>query len=167
MTRQRGGAPAGFTLAESLLAVVILVAAISAITLPFAAGARAEQADARMCLAANLAQGMMEEILSQPFDDPDGASLPGPESDETRRSWFDNVDDYHGYAESAGQIADASGAVISTPASRDLSRWVSAQYVYVSGQDTGQPSTFVRVKATVAYKGAPLVELTRLVYKMP
>jgi Tfp pilus assembly protein PilV len=157
----------GFTLAEALLAAVILLVAISAITLPFAAGARAEQADARMCLAVSLAQEMMEEILSKPFNDPQGASAPGPESGETRRSRFDNVDDYHGYAEAAGQIADANGVVIDTPASQDLSRWVSAQYVYVSGQDTGQPATFVRVKVTVAYKGAPLVELTRLVYRMP
>ena len=167
MTRRCEGRAAGFTLAESLLAAVLLLAAISAIVLPFAAGARAEQADARMCLAVNLAQGMMEEILAKPFDDPQGASTPGPETGETRRSRFDNMDDYHGYAESAGQIADANGVVIRTAVSGDLSRWVSAQYVYVSGQDTGQPATFVRVTVTVAYKGAVLVQLTRLVYKMP
>lgn len=109
----------------------------------------------------------MEEILSKPFDDPQGASVPGPEAGETRRSRFDNVDDYHGYAEAPGHIADANGAVINTPASQGLSRSVVAQYVYVSGQDVGQPPTFIRVQVTVTYKGAALVTLTRLVYKMP
>ncbi len=167
MMRHGERCPAGFTLVESLLAAVVLMTAILAITLPFAAGARAEQIDARMCLAVNLAQEMMEEILSKPFDDPQGASLPGPETGETRRGRFDNIDDYHGYSEGPGQIANGNSAVIDTPASLDLSRWVSAQYVYVSGQDTSEPATFIRVNVTVAYKAVPLVELTRLVYKMP
>lgn len=158
----------GFTLAESLLAAVVLVTAITAITLPFAAGARAEQTDARMCLAVNLAQEMMEEILSKPFSDPQGVSVPGPEIGETRRSRFDNVDDYHGYTEAIGQIAAASGAIIRTPASVGLARSVTAEYVYVSGQTPWvDPPTFVRVRVRVTYKGAKMTELTRLVYKMP
>jgi hypothetical protein len=149
------------------LAAVILLTAISAITLPFVAGARAEQVDARMCLAVSLGQEMMEEILAKPFLDPQGATTVGPDAGETRRSRFDNVDDYHGYSEAAGQIADAAGAFITTPAAQGLSRQVTAQYVYVSGQDTGQPATFVRVTVTVAYNGSALVTLTRLVYQMP
>lgn len=167
MTGHSKHRPAGFTLAESLLAAVVLMTAILAITLPFAVGARAEQIDARMCLAVNLAEEMMEEILSKPFDDPHGASLPGPETGETRRGRFDNIDDYHGYSEGPGQIADGHSAVIDTPASQNLSRSVSAQYVYVSGQDTSEPPTFIRVNVTVTHRAVPLVELTRLVYKMP
>jgi MSHA pilin protein MshD len=167
MTRRSHRVRTGFTLAEALLATVILVTAITAITLPFAAGARAEQADARMCLAVSLAQEMMEEILAKPFSDPQGDTTPGPDAGETRRARFDNVDDYHGYYEGPGQIADATGAVLTTPIAKGLSRQVTCEYVFVSGQDTSQPATFVRVIVTVSYNGSPLVKLTRLVYKMP
>ncbi len=167
MNRPRYESGAGFTLIESLLAAVILMAAISAIVLPFAVGARNEQIDARMCLAASLAQEMMEEILSKPFDDPQGASLPGPEAGETRRSKFDNVDDYHGYTEGPGQIADSTGAIINTPGADGLSRSVTAEYVYVSGQDVSKPATFVRVTVTVSHRDVPLITLARLVYKIP
>ena len=167
MIERIGKSRAGFTLMEALLAAVILLIAITAITLPFAAGARAEQADARMCLAVSLAQEMMEEILAKPFADPQGATTVGPDAGETRRARFDNVDDYHGYYEGPRQIADATGAVLTTPVAAGLSRTVTAQYVYVSGQDTGQPATFVRVTVTVAHDGSPLVTLTRLVYQMP
>jgi MSHA pilin protein MshD len=167
MRRRSDRRTPGFTLTEALIAAVILLTAITAITLPFAAGARAEQADARLCLAVNLAQEMMEEILAKPFLDPQGTTTVGPDPGETRRARFDNIDDYHGYYEGPGQIADATGAVITTPAAEGLSRQVTAQYVYVSGQDTSQPPTFIRVTVTVAYNGAVLVTLTRLVYKMP
>ena len=141
--------------------------AISAITMPFAAGARSEQLDARLCLGTNLAQEMMEEILSKPFADPQGASNPGPEPGETPRRRFDNMDDYHGYAETDGHIADSSGAFITTPPSVGLSRSVSAQYVYVEGQDTSESPTFLQVRVTIRHNNVPLVELTRLAYKMP
>jgi Tfp pilus assembly protein PilV len=167
MTARSHRVRAGFTLAEALLATVILLIAITAITLPFAAGARAEQADARMCLAVSLAQEMMEEILAKPFLDPQGATEVGPDAGETRRARFDNVDDYHGYYEGSRQIADATGALLTTPIATGLTRQVTCQYVYVSGQDTTKPATFVRVIVTVAYNGSPLVTLTRLVYKMP
>jgi hypothetical protein len=168
MNRPRYESGAGFTLAESLLAAVILMAAISAIVLPFAVGARNEQVDARMCLAINLAQEMMEEILSKPFNDPQGTvSLPGPEPGETRRDKYDNIDDYHGYVEPVRKIADATGAYINVPASEGLSRSVTAQYVYVSGQDVAQPATFIRVTVTVNFRDVPLITLARLVYKIP
>jgi MSHA pilin protein MshD len=157
----------GFTLAEALLAAAILALAITAITMPFAAGAANEQVDGRQTLAVALAQEMMEEILAKPFDDPQGASSPGPETGETSRNRFDNVDDYHGYTETPGHIADGSGTVITGPAAAGLSRHVTAQYVYVTGQSTSGPATFIRVTVEVRHNNTPVVTLTRLVYKMP
>ncbi len=167
MNRPRRECGRAFTLAEALLAAVVLVTAISAITLPFAAGARSEQLDARMSLAVSLAQEMMEEILAKPFHDPQGMSFPGPEFGETSRKRFDNIDDYHGYYEGPGQIADANQAVITTPASEGLSRSVTAQYVHVAGQDITDPYNFIRVVVTVSHDNVPLIEATRLVYDMP
>jgi len=160
----------GFTLTEALLAAVVLAMAISAITMPFAAAARNEQVDARRTLSASLAREMMEEILTKPFDDPDGAGALGPEPGETRwvsSTKYDNIDDYQGYTESAGEITDFENEVINCPAAVGLSREVSTEYVYLTGQDISQDPTFIRITVVVKHQGNPLVTLTRLVYKMP
>jgi MSHA pilin protein MshD len=167
MIRPRHECGRGFTLAEALLAAAILAMAITAITMPFATGAASEQLDGRQTLAVALAQEMIEEILAKPFDDPQGASSPGPEGGETSRSRFDNIDDYHLYTETPGHIADGSGTVITGPAANGLSRHVTAEYVYVAGQDTGQPADFIRITVEVRHDNTPLITLTRLAYKMP
>ncbi|MFP4105657.1 MAG: hypothetical protein ACLFVU_06130 [Phycisphaerae bacterium] len=156
-----------FTLMEALLASSILAMAITAITMPFSAGAQNEQANARNTLAAALAQEMMEEVLSKPFADPDDedARELGPESDEVGRSSYDNMDDYHGYVEPEGMVKDMQGQAIDSPAATGLSRRVSVSYVYVSGQSSDQEPTFVRVEVQVFYCGTETIKLTRLVYK--
>ena len=159
----------GFTLLEALLAAVVLAMAVAAITVPFTAGARNEQADARRTLAVAFAQEIMEEILAQPFedDDPQFARNLGPELGETDRCFFDNIDDYHGYEESAGGIADIAGWFVNDPAAVGLSRRVTAQYVYVSGQDLSNPADFIRLTVEINYRQNPIVRLTRLVYAVP
>ena len=156
-----------FTLIEALLAAVILAMAIMAITMPFTVGAQNEQEDARRSLAVSLAQEMMEEILSKPFEDPDGHTYTcGPDPGEPWRSKFDNIDDYDGYTEASGNITSFDGEVVTTSASLDLTRHVTATYVYVSGQDTLEDPCFIRVVVEVRYRGNPVVTLTRLVYAL-
>ena len=156
----------GLTLIESLLAGVILSACIFAVTVPFTAGIYNDQVQERGTQAGNLAEELMEEIISKNFDDPQGASSPGPETGETSRLLFDNIDDYHGLVELAGAVKDFSGQVISSAASNGLSRHVTADYVYVSGQESGQSPSFIRVNVQVQYLGTPLVSLTRLAYSV-
>ncbi|HDZ22796.1 hypothetical protein LCGC14_0321110 [marine sediment metagenome] len=157
----------GFTLAESLLAITLLAVGVIAITMPFTAGAQNEQDDVRRMLGAALAQEMMEEILAKPFNDPDGASAPGPETGESSRAAFDNIDDYHGYDESAGSVTNAYGIALSEAAATDLSRHVSVAYIYVAGQDTGESPTFARITVEVRYQGDELLTVTRLKYAYP
>ncbi len=106
----------------------------------------------------------MEEILSLPFDDPQTETQPGPEPGERTRRQFDNVDDFHGFAEPPGFIADAAGRIVDDPVVRRLGRHVEVEYVYVSGQDTGEPPTFVRVIVEVRSGQTVLTQLTRLIY---
>ena len=167
MHRTGGNGLAAFTLAEVLLAAVVLAIAVTAVTMPFASAARNEQADARGTLAVGLAQEMAEEILARPFGDPDGASQPGPESGEDTRDLFDNIDDYDGYSEPAGQIATPDGVQMAGPAAVGLSRHVSVTYVYVSGQDTGESPTFARVTVEVRFDGETIATVTRLAYWLP
>jgi MSHA pilin protein MshD len=155
----------GFTLIEALVAATILAITVTAVTLPFTAGAQNEQDSARLTLAVAYAQELMEEILSRPFDDPGGGMTPGPEAGETSRDLYDNIDDYHGYSEADGQIKDMYGLAATDRLAAGLSRSVAAEYVYVAGQDTSGSPTFIRVTVTVRYRGRPLVTLQRMVYR--
>lgn len=156
----------GFTLAEAMLAAVILTLAVTAMTMPFTAAAANEAVETRRTLASALAQELMEEILTKPFADPQGGMGVGPEVGESPRGGFDNVDDYGGYSEPAGEIVGATGQVVSDPVSQEFSRDTEAVYVYVSGQDTNDPPTFIRVTVTVKYRDSTVARLTRLVYSM-
>ncbi|MFB3891501.1 MAG: hypothetical protein ACE15C_05700 [Phycisphaerae bacterium] len=152
-----------FTLVEALVAAVILAMAVTAIILPFTSALQSQATDAKRTLAVSLAQEMMEEVIAKPFSDSAGVKTPGFEAGENR--WNCNcIDDYDGYTEEDGQIRSFDGQVLSDPEAAGLSRHVACAYVYVSGQDTGQPSTFIRVTVEVRYKGQPLVTLSRLVF---
>ena len=166
MSPNRRHSGVAFTLAEALLASAVLAMAITAITMPFTAAAQNDQVNARRTVAEALAQEMMEEILAKPFADPQGATVPGPERGETSRNLFDNVDDYDGYVETDGNIADAGGAPLDDPPAAGLSRHVWAAYVYIDGQSPADPPTFVRVVVDVRYLGQPIVTLSRLVYDL-
>ena len=146
----------GLTLLESMLASVVLAISVFAVTLPFTVGVRNDEVQHRRTVAVALAQEMMEEILSKPFNDPQGFSMPGPEPNEYSRWYFDNIDDYDSWYEYFGTSGDS--------ATLGLSRRVVTKYVYVSGQQTDQPPTFIRITVEVHYEGTLLVALTRLVH---
>ncbi|HUS91850.1 MAG TPA: type II secretion system protein [Phycisphaerae bacterium] len=169
-TRQQHGGRRAFTLLEALLAATVLAIAITAVMLPFTAGLRTEAVEARQTLAVSLAEELIEEVLSRPFeepgdgdDDPEPAAAFGPDPGETTRDTFSAIDDYHGYAEPAGAIRDPEGKLVDDPAAVGLSRHVTVAYVYVSGQDSGGDPSFMRVVVEVRHLGEPLVTLTRLV----
>jgi len=159
----------GFTLIEALLASVVLAATVTAITVPFTLAGKNQQIDIRRTLAVALAEELMEEILSREFCESDetAATHLGPDAGETDRCLFDNVDDYHACTEPPGSIANVEGQLIDVPGARDLSRHVTTQYVYLSGQDTSATPSFIRVTVEVRYRGEPVVKLTRLVYELP
>lgn len=154
-----------FTLIEAMIASAILAATVTAVSLPFTAGAKNEQDSARVTLAVALAEELMEEILSKPFADPAGVQTPGPEASETSRSLYDNIDDYHNYSEPDGQIRDSNGLACTDLLAKGLSRSALAEYVYLSGQSTAQSPSVIRVSVTVKYKGQTLSTIQRLVYK--
>lgn len=168
MKRQRAQFETGFTLLEALLASVVLAMAVGAMTMPFVAGARNEQDDARRTLAVALAQEMMEEVLAKPFEDDDEVAhlAVGPDAGERDRSDFDNMDDYDAYEEAAGAIANLDGQVIQDAAAAGLSRHVTASYVYVTGQTTENDPNFLRATVEIRHDGQTIVRLARLVYGM-
>ncbi|MEX2575964.1 MAG: prepilin-type N-terminal cleavage/methylation domain-containing protein [Halofilum sp. (in: g-proteobacteria)] len=84
---------AGFTLVELVIAIVVLAAASAGVLLIFA-NATAASADPQIRAQARaVAAAYMDEILLQPYVDPDG-----DDSGEDRVT-FDDVDDYDGLNE--------------------------------------------------------------------
>ena len=137
------GARDGFSLAEALMAVVILGIAAAGVLLPFSGGAAVQAEGVRKTLAGKLAHDLLEEIINTPFDE--------------------IVAGYDGYAEAEGQVKDGGGTVFSSPVYSHFSRDASCQYVYVPQQaGTGQP-VFILATVRVYYRGREIARLSRLV----
>ncbi|MDD4889850.1 MAG: hypothetical protein PHU85_07945 [Phycisphaerae bacterium] len=141
----------------------MLAIASGAMLLPFSVGAANNTIVVDQAAAVNLAEALMEEILAKPFYDPNSTTRLGKESGETRTT-MDNIDDYHGYAETAGHMTNAAGATITDPSLSLYYRTVTVAYVTWPGQDTsGSGVTAARVIVEVKANGQTIYKLTRLV----
>lgn len=102
---------AGFTLLEVLLASAILAFCVAAISQAIALGHGQTYEAIHGRRAVVLAEALLEEVLSLPFADPEGASVMGPEAGESSRSSYDNCDDFDGFADGGddGPVRDAGG----------------------------------------------------------
>ena len=160
----------GFSLAEAMIATVVLGVAAAGVLLPFASGAGIRAEGMRRTLATKLAGDLMEEIITKPFHDPDGSLYdynPGPDAGEATFADFDNLDDFHGYTEPQGQVKDVSGAVFSDSNYANFGREVSCQYVTVPQQPPLEEDqcNFIRVTVRVKYSGDEIASLSRLISK--
>jgi len=162
-----------FTLVEALLAAVVLAMAITAVTLPFTAGARNQRVELHQTLAVSLAEELMEEILLRSFEEPgDGDTDPepednfGPEGDETTRADFDAIDDYDGYEEAPGSLTHSDGSAVTDEGAVWMSRHVTVQYmdVQVAGETPPEDPCFLQVTVEVRDRGEAMVKLVRLVH---
>lgn len=113
------------------MASTILALCVLAITHAVTAGQEQTHFAMHEMRAMSLAEALMEEIQDLPYNDPDGASVAGPEAGESSRSLFDNCDDFHDFAEAAGQVKDLAGAAYPTEFSK-FTRSVTAAYATLS-----------------------------------
>jgi len=141
----------GYTLAEAMLAVVIVGMAASGVLLPFASGEAVRAEGQHRTLAAKLASDLIEEIVNTPFSQ--------------------IVPTYDEYSEPQGQIrqypvrGSSPGSVFTDPAYANFSRAVTCQEVFVPQQDETLSATFIRVTVKVYYRGREIVSISRLVSK--
>ena len=138
----------GFTLAEVLIASAVLAFVVMALTYSISAAQMHVMEAMHEDRAISLTEAMIDEVLSLPYDDPDGASTVGPEAGETSRSLFDNIDDYHGLTEALGGVADFNGSGYSQDLDR-FSRSVSASYTTVNVPSLGGDQTGLTLIVTV------------------
>ncbi|MEK6644853.1 MAG: prepilin-type N-terminal cleavage/methylation domain-containing protein [Planctomycetota bacterium] len=153
-----------FSLVEALIAATILTIVSASAALPFAAGVQHANEAARLENACALGQAFMEEILAHPFFEPGSrVASPGPDAGETDRSLFDNIDDYHGYTESATGPRDYRNQAITDPAFTNMYREVTAAYITFPGQVASDTNSLIRVTVLVKDGNAVLVKLVRVV----
>lgn len=152
----------GFSLGEVLIASAILSFVTLGIVQAVTAG-QARTLDAlKRARAQALAEVLLEEILAKPYADPEGEAAIGPDSGETTRAGFDNVDDYHGYLESAGVVADHSGSLYPNDY-QSLERSVSVVAVTNSVADLGGDHTGLQVTVSVNEPGGRVWSVERFV----
>ncbi len=129
----------GFSLAEAMMATVVLSIAAAGVLLPFVSGTAVQAEGAHRTLAAKLASDLMEQFINTPFEE--------------------LVADGGGYVdEPQGQIKNSNGVLFSNPAYANFSRGASYEY------DAGQPF-FIIVTVWVKYNGNEIVSLSRLISK--
>ena len=133
----------GFTLAEAMIATVILGIAAAGVLMPFTSGLQVRAEGRRRTLAAKLAADLMEEIINTPFEQ--------------------IVDDYNGRVELQGQVKDATGAIFTDLNYANFGRDVSCEYVYVPQESGTAEAKFILVTVKVYYSGREIVSLRRLI----
>jgi hypothetical protein len=126
---------------EVLMAIaitgVLIVAALQSVNMVY----RSRSAMVERLTGPGLAREFMAEIMSMPYDDPDGAGILGIDLSEllSNRSSFDDVDDYNGYNSANAQ--NKQGAALTGYAGwrqQAAVAWVTlADPTATSGAETG------------------------------
>jgi hypothetical protein len=165
--------PAGFTLVEALVSITITAIAGSALLLGIASALQTTETVLEETVALGLAQQLMDEICCAAYVEPGTGgyqTVLGPGASEVaggKRALFDDMDDYHGFAEQPprdvwgrelglddGEGSDRHAAFQSQAAALD--RWrreVEVYYVSATDHNTrlgaGATSDFRAVVVTV------------------
>jgi len=133
----------GFSLAEAMMATVVLAIAAAGVLLPFTSGARLRAQGMRRTLAGKLAGDLMEQIINTPFDQ--------------------IVAGYDGYSEPQGQVKDASGTIFTDSNYANFSRQASCEYVYMPQESGATEPKFIRAAVRIYYRGSLLADISRLI----
>ena len=121
MMKTRYSQPA-FTLIECLIAITILAGSIMAMTVAVTSAQSQMQQLRHAQQAMMLAEELMERVNAEPYDDPNGITTTGPDG-----GVINNMDDYDGFTEAAGQLKNPSGTLYPSEF-QTFSRTVAAKY---------------------------------------
>lgn len=162
MDRAGRAGPGGFTLIEAVVSMLILgglgVAVMSTVG---AAGASRKQVVERSRAQA-LATDLLSEILSKAYADPEvGLGVIGRDAGEAAdRSQFDDVDDYHGWAETPPKEIDGNAIAWATGLTRSVRvNWVTPGSL---NGTSGTGTWLKRVEVVVSRSGKTLAKATGL-----
>lgn len=127
----------GFTLAEALMAMVVLSIVAAAVLVPFSAGASVQAEGARRSVGAKLAGDLLERIVATDFDDIESI-------------WAD-------YSEAEGAVTDSTGNVVTDNMYSKFSRSVTV------AEATLGSTTHYWVTVTVQWDSKEVGTLSRLI----
>ena len=148
---------------EVLLASVILSMAVAALSHAIVSGQQHAYTSLSRMRAAALAQAMLEEVSAKPYMDNEGAVTLGPENGESSRNLFDNMDDYHGLIQPAGEMVDQAGDEY--PAEyQTFSRQVQAAYETLNIPGIGQVDG-LQITVRVIDDNGQVLEIQRFIPK--
>jgi MSHA pilin protein MshD len=156
----------GFSLLEVVISLflvgTVMVVALEALT----AATRGRAHNGNEAQAALLAHALLQEILDQPYLEPDDTAAFGPETGETTggtRAAFDDVDDYQGWSASPPEAKDGTDL----PLSNDWTRKVAVQWVQPNSITVNSPTDggLKQVLVTVQHKGATLAQVSMVLTK--
>lgn len=140
----------GFTLIEVLVATALVGSAMIAGVYASTNATRSVRISHERAVGQMLVNDLASEIITLEFEDPDGSPRFGPEPGETRRSDYDDIDDYDGFAEA--NPTDWMGDPI--PAADGWKRVVSVSMATSDGRTTSN-STNTGIKRVSIMALAP------------
>ncbi len=135
----------GFSLAEAIIAIVVLGIAAAGVLLPFTSGASIRVEGEHRTLGAKLASDLMEKIIKTPFDQ--------------------IITSYGAYAELQGQLKDSNGVLFTDSNYAMFSRDTTCEYVYVPQESAAAEAVFIRATVRVYYNGVEIAAVNRLISK--
>lgn len=156
---RRGSGVAEIIISTALVGILV-VAALNAVGMAF----RTRRLNADRLAGSTLAQNLMSEILSMPYEDPENpGGANGVNVGETagNRSTFDDVDDYHGWNNANAVNRDASVRTGYTGWTHTVAVvWVNPTTLATSAADTGVKRVTVTVMSPApAFVARSLVAL--------
>jgi len=131
----------GFTLAEAMIAMVIVGSTAATILVPFSTGAQLQAEGIRRTIAANLAEDLMNRIVVTDFDSV--------------------ISSYGSYTESQGEVTDIEGNIIADNGYALFSRTASCEYLYQGSEML--PAIFIQATVIVSYDGQQVARIGRLI----
>ncbi len=156
----RGGIGArGFTLAESLIAAVVLAICVLAVGGVLAAASQQASQSQQKFTSLSLARELMEEIIAQPVLNPKtGVATRERASSQLNRATYTHIGDYDGYTDATDAMTDRQGSAI-TFYSGKYTRSVAVTCYTLPEGAVGSPITWT-VPSSSAPANAALVTVT-------
>jgi len=102
----------GFTLIESLIATVVLAAAVVGIAGTLASTYQQQKDQVSASEATQLARQLMEEISAKPFVAPAGSNIAGWSAGNKNRATYDEIADYDSGEHVVVDLGEDRGAIV-------------------------------------------------------
>ena len=153
---------AGFTLAEAMIASVVLAVAVIGISWTLAASYQQNEVRGNKTTALSLAQQLMEDIASKPMDPPASGDHGGWAAGYTNRSLYDTIDDYNGYTDTSSALPMGDGTTIDAGDGGSYTRSVTVTGNALPSGLTGTSSDFMLVTVTVSMPQHQSMSLAQL-----